>query len=74
MAIEIPRETRDDVVAALRKYFTEELESELGRLPAELLLDFMTKQLGPTIYNRAIADAQAFLQDKLIDLEGQLFE
>lgn len=30
------------------------------------------KELGPQIYNQALKDAQAFIQDKLIDLERTL--
>ncbi len=32
------------------------------------------KQLGPPVYNQAIRDAHGFIQDKLIDLEGELYE
>ena len=38
------------------------------------LLDFFLDQIGPTIYNRAVGDAQALMQDKLIDIDGELFE
>jgi uncharacterized protein (DUF2164 family) len=38
-----------------------------------LLLDFFMKEVGPAIYNRAIADAQARMQQCVVDLNGELF-
>jgi uncharacterized protein (DUF2164 family) len=32
------------------------------------------KELGPPVYNQAIRDAHAFVQDKLLDLEGEFYE
>ena len=74
MAIELPDEVKERLVNAIREFFDRELEQDIGELKAQLVLDFMTREIGPTLYNRAIADAQTFLQDKLIDMEAQLFE
>ena len=74
MAIELPDEIRERLISAIRAFFEEELEQEIGDLKAQLVLDFMTREIGPTLYNRAIADAQTFLHEKLLDMEGQLFE
>ena len=60
-------------VASIRRYFAEELDQELGELPALLLLEFMLKEIGPSVYNAAIADAQTFLRDRVADLEGACF-
>jgi len=35
-----------------------------------LLLDCLVREIGPTIYNEAIADTQAYLRDRVADLEG----
>lgn len=44
----------------------------MGELKADLILDFFVRELGPQIYNQAVEDAHAFIQDKLIDLEPTL--
>lgn len=54
-------------------YFRKEHEESIGKLKAELITEFFIQELGPQIYNQAINDAQAFIQDKLIDLEGTLY-
>lgn len=45
----------------------------IGDLPASLLLNFFIEEIGPLIYNRAIADAQARLQQRVLDLNGELY-
>lgn len=54
-------------------YFRDELDESIGDLKADLIVEFFIKQIGPQIYNQAINDAYAFIQDKLIDLEGALY-
>ena len=74
MAIELDKERKQRMVRAIQTYFLEKLDQEIGQLAAELLLEFLVKQVGPTIYNQAVKDAQAFLQDKLMDLDGVLYQ
>ena len=46
----------------------------MGDLKANLLLDFVLKEIGPSIYNTAIADAQTYFQGRVADLEGVCHE
>ena len=62
-------ERRDAAIDALQGYFRSELDEELSAFRAEELLTFMLNQLGPTLYNQGIADARAFLSEKLEDLD-----
>ena len=45
----------------------------VGQLPAGLLLDFFIEEIGPAIYNKAIADAQTRIQQRTADLEAELY-
>jgi uncharacterized protein (DUF2164 family) len=38
------------------------------------VLEFCLREIGPTIYNQAIADAQTYFQDKVSDLGGARYE
>ena len=40
---------------------------------AGLLLNYFVEEVGPAIYNQAIADAQARIQQRLSDIEGELY-
>ena len=70
--IELPKQHRADAIASLQRYFTENLDP-IGDLPAGLLLNFILEEIGPAIYNKAIADAQARIQLQLSDLTGDLY-
>lgn len=74
VTIELSKERRAEAITSLKKYFEEEIREPLGDLRAGLLLDFFVEEIGPAIYNRAIADAQARLATRVADLEGELFE
>ncbi|MDH3684618.1 MAG: DUF2164 domain-containing protein [Myxococcales bacterium] len=74
MRIKLSEERRRDLIAAIRGWYDEQLEEDIGDLKARLILDFFVKSLGPQIYNQAVKDAAGFVQDKLIDLEGELYE
>jgi uncharacterized protein (DUF2164 family) len=74
MAIELAKETQERLLASIKRYFDEELETEIGDLKARLLLDFFLEELGPSVYNRAIADAQAWLTERTADLDGSCYQ
>ncbi len=74
MRIQLSHERRQTLVAATQAYFRDQHDDDIGELKASLILDFFLKQLAPSVYNEAIRDAQRFIQDKLIDLEGELYE
>lgn len=67
-AIVLPDAARKQAVAALRQYVGANLEEEIGDLKAGLMLDFILSELGPSIYNQAIADARTFFEERTSDL------
>jgi uncharacterized protein (DUF2164 family) len=74
MTMDLTKQTRADAIASIRRYFDENMQEPIGDLPAGLLLDFFVDEVGPVIYNRAIADAQSRMQQRVLDLTGELFE
>ena len=66
--IQFSREETADITAKLRAYFRDELEIDLAALPAEMLLDFLGREIGPFFYNRAVYDAQALVAKKAEDI------
>jgi len=74
MPIELPRETEKEIITSIKLYFAEEMGDEIGYLKAKLLYDFILEEVGPSIYNRAIADAQVYLQERLLDLDASLYQ
>lgn len=74
MRIQIDGERRKDLLREIEGYFTDEFDEDISVFQAEGLLDFFVEKLGPPVYNQAIRDAHAFLQEKLADLEGDFYE
>ncbi|HTH42183.1 MAG TPA: DUF2164 domain-containing protein [Terracidiphilus sp.] len=72
--VELSKEARAQAIASIQRYFEENLAGPIGNLPAGQLLDFFVEEIGPAIYNRAISDAQVRLQQRVMDLNGELFE
>lgn len=74
MAIVLPGETKNALISAIKQYFLEERDEDIGELQASFFLDFVLKEVGPSIYNQAIKDAQASLQRAVADLDVTLYE
>lgn len=70
--IELSKQTRAEAIASLQRYFEENIEP-IGDLPAGLLLNFILEEIGPAIYNHAIVDAQARMQQRVADLNAELY-
>jgi uncharacterized protein (DUF2164 family) len=76
MAIHLPDDTRKQALASTRRYCAEHLDLDVdaGDLRIVGLLEFFLKEIGPSVYNAAIADAQVWLRERLADLEATCYE
>lgn len=74
MPIELPPQHRQDAIASLQQYAERNLPEPLGDLAAGLLLDFFLQDIAPAVYNQAIHDAQARLDTRIAELDGELYE
>ena len=72
--IKLSADRRAVLLKLLTVFYTENFDAELSEYRAERLLGFFIKQLGPPIYNQAIADARAFMFEKLDDLDAEFYE
>jgi uncharacterized protein (DUF2164 family) len=70
MRIELDPDVTRQAVASIKRYLREELELDVGELKAGSLLEYFLEELAPLVYNRAIADAQGYMQERALDLEG----
>lgn len=74
MSLELDENRRLAMLGDIRAFFAESLDDEIGDLKARLVLDFFLGRLGAAVYNQAVADAHAWAQDKLMDIEGELYQ
>lgn len=73
MDIQLTPDTEKRLHGAIQRFVAEEYGESLGELGAGTFLAFCLKEIGPTIYNQAVADAQACLQERVTDLENICF-
>lgn len=74
MRVDLEPKTRDALAKALARYLKDELDADIGGMDAVLLLDFVSENLGPHIYNLALRDAHAHLQNKIEALGDAFYE
>ena len=72
--LELPDDVRDRLFKALQAYACEHFDADLGVLRTEHFYEFVVGLIGSAAYNQGVHDAEAWLQGKLLDLEGDLFE
>ena len=66
--IEIDGQKYEMLLEQLKVYFTDEMDQPIGELKAKLMLDFILESVGPVVYNKAVADMQKFLYERIDDL------
>jgi uncharacterized protein (DUF2164 family) len=72
--IRLSDDRRQQLLAALKRYFDAEFDEPLSDFRAEGLLDFFVGALGPPIYNQGVRDTASYIQAKLADIEGDVYE
>ena len=68
MPIELPKELKTEALGSLEKYLSENFEQRVGNIAAGALLNFFIEEVGPSIYNKAVAD----VQERLLMRVGEL--
>lgn len=74
MTIELNKEARAQAVTSIERYFRENMEEPIGNIAAGALLGFFLDEIGPTIYNKAVADVQERLQARVAELDIEIHE
>ncbi len=74
MGIELNKEDRLQAIASIERYFRENMEEKIGNVAAGGLLGFILEEIGPSIYNRGVADAQERLQARVAELDFEVHE
>jgi uncharacterized protein (DUF2164 family) len=72
--IRLAADRRAALVRATKAYFSEHFDEVLSDFRANALLDFFVRELGPPVYNQGVRDAVGFVQEKLGDIEGDVYE
>ena len=74
MTIELSKQARAEAIASIERYFIEHMENRIGNIAAAALLGFFLEELGPSIYNKAVADVQERLQSRVSEVDLEVHE
>ena len=69
MTIEIPKEVRQQAISSIERYFQENMDEQIGNLKTGALLSFFVEEIGPVIYNMAVAEVQERLQTRVMEID-----
>ncbi|OBY80141.1 hypothetical protein BBG47_07655 [Paenibacillus sp. KS1] len=69
----LPREQKEKWIEDLKQYFETERGESLGMFEAEELVDYLLKMFEPYLYNQAIEDARAMLEQRMAGIEEDLY-
>lgn len=71
--VQFSKKERADITHRIQNYFTDELDQEIGNIPAEMLLQFFSKEFGKYYYNQGLRDAQAALASKIDEFDDAIY-
>lgn len=74
MGIELAKDVRVEAVKSIERYFQENMEERIGNIAAGALLNFFVEEIGPVIYNQAVAQVQERLQMRLSEIDIEVHE
>ena len=74
MAIEIHKQARQQAIESIQRYFEAHMDEPIGNVAAGGLLGFFLQEIGPTIYNQGVMDAQERLQARVAELDIEVHE
>lgn len=66
--IKLTKEKKEDMISAIKNYFLNEREEELGDLASNLMVNFIIEELAPEFYNQGVYDSYKYMNDRNEDL------
>ncbi|QDL53256.1 DUF2164 domain-containing protein [Rhodoferax aquaticus] len=74
MTIAISKDSRQQAITSIERYFREHMDEPIGNVAAGGLLGFFLEEIGPLVYNRAVADVQERLQARVMEVDVEVHE
>ncbi len=71
--LKLDKDTRARVNQQIRQYLSDELDTDIGNMEADFLIDFLTSSLGASFYNLGLKDTQALITRKMDDINDELY-
>ena len=66
--IKLTSEKREYMISAIKNYFSNESDEDLGDLASGMILDFFIDELSTEFYNQGVYDSYVYMNDRCEDL------
>ncbi|MEW5548714.1 DUF2164 domain-containing protein [Peribacillus frigoritolerans] len=73
MFIQFPIEKRRKMIESIQEYVYQEHGKEIGEVAAENHLQYIFENIAPFIYNEGIKDAKKVMENRLGNIEEDLY-
>ena len=74
MTIELNKDVRAAAIKSIERYFQVNMDERIGNIQAGALLNFFLEEIGPSVYNKAVTDAQERMQMRASELDIECHE
>jgi len=74
MTIKIAKNSRKEAITSIERYARENFPEPIGSLEADSLLNFFLEEIGPLVYNQAVADVQERIQARIMEVDIDVHE
>jgi uncharacterized protein (DUF2164 family) len=74
MTIVLNKDARAEAIRSIERYFEINFEERIGNIQAAALLNFFLEEIGPSVYNTAVAAAQERMQMRAQELDIECHE
>ncbi len=71
--IKLPREQRETMISNIQQFFEMERGETIGELAADQVLEFVMTSIGPHLYNQALADCRALVNERMAGIEEDIY-
>lgn len=72
-AIKFSKEEKERIIPKIKRYLSEELNTDIGNFDAEFLLDFFSEEVGSYFYNRGLNDAIDMLDARMDEVKESIY-
>lgn len=66
--IKLTKDKREYMISAIKNYFSNERDEDLGDLASGMILDFFIDELSTEFYNQGVYDSYIYMNDRCEDL------
>ena len=74
MTIELAKQDREQAIDSIQRYFKENMDEPIGNVTAGALLSYFLEEIGPLVYNKAVAEVQERLQTRVMEIDLEVHE